>query len=299
VAKNLKSKTVPTQPLAEVFGHKVTDHSASAKKHRNEELCPFNNVVPRCTKDKSEAPLGVCSINHSSETVVICPVRFREKWKISADAAEFFFGADKNYSALKEVRLKERSGKSAGNIDLVIAKHSASGKVIDFGAVEVQSVYVSGNIRNPFEHYMENPIENCNMDWTGEKNYPRPDFLSSSRKRLAPQMIYKGQILRAWHKKLAVVVDQPFFNTLPIINQTPKEKADVCWLVYELKEVGDKNRLELNLAQKVYTSWDDVFKSIANPDIGDVSEFISVLESKLSAIISNPDFAENTVHDWA
>ena len=295
----LKSKDSPKHPLAEVFGHKTTDQSAKAKKHRDDELCPYNNIVPKCTKDKKDAPLAVCSINHSDEAVIICPVRFREKWKISQDAAEFFFGADKNYTALKEVRLKEKTGKSAGNIDLVIAKHDSKGKVLDFGAVEVQAVYVSGNIRNPFEYYMENPSKRGSMDWTKEKNYPNPDFLSSSRKRLAPQMIYKGQILRAWGKKLAVVVDRPFFNTLPDIKRTSKEKAEVCWLVYDLTENKAKTKYELTLVERVYTSWDDVFKSIANPDIGDVSEFISALENKLSAIISNSNFVKNEVHDWA
>lgn len=283
-------------PLAEVFGHKSDDFSVTAKKHRDNDLCPYNNIVPKCTKDKKDDPLAVCSMHHNDEVVVICPVRFREQWKIAQDAAEFFFGKDKNYKALKEVRLKEKSGKSAGNIDLVITKQNSKGKVIDFGAVEVQAVYVSGNIRNPFEHYMEDPSKRSDMDWTKEKYYPNPDFLSSSRKRLAPQMIYKGQILRAWGKKLAVVVDKPFFNTLPDIKRTSKEKADVCWLVYELIE--KKGKYELTLSERVYTSWDDVFKSIANPEIGDVSDFISVLEKKLAAIPDTKSLSNN-VYDWA
>jgi len=294
----VKEKTQHKNPLAEVFGYKTADKSAPARKHRDNELCPYNNIEPRCTKDRKDAPLGACSIYDRDEIVTICPVRFREGWKISEDAAEFFFGSSKGCTALKEVRLKERTGKSAGNIDLVITKHNSKGKVIDFGAVEVQSVYVSGNIRNPFEHYMEDPSKRADMDWTKEKYYPNPDFLSSSRKRLAPQMIYKGQILRAWGKKLAVVVDKPFFNTLPEIKRTSKEKADVCWLVYELIE--KKGKYELTLSERVYTSWEDVFKSIANPDIGDVSEFISLLEKKLSGTDQLKREANNiNVYDWA
>jgi len=37
-------------------------------------------------------------------------------------------------------------------------------------------------------------------------NYPRPDYLSSSRKRLAPQLIFKGGIINAWGKKTAVAL---------------------------------------------------------------------------------------------
>ncbi|PIU01298.1 MAG: hypothetical protein COT74_02000 [Bdellovibrionales bacterium CG10_big_fil_rev_8_21_14_0_10_45_34] len=294
----VKIKSLPKNPLAEVFGHKTADKSASARKHRSKELCPFNNIVPECTKDRKDSPLAVCSIYDKEDIVIVCPVRFREGWKISKDAAEFFYGTSKNCTALREVRLKEKNGKSAGNIDLVIAKHDSKGKVLDFGAVEVQSVYVSGNIRNPFEYYMEDPEKRSDMDWSKEKHYPSPDFLSSSRKRLAPQMIYKGQILRAWSKKLAVVVDRPFFNTLPIINQTSKEKADVCWLIYELIEHNGK--YELTLSERVYTSWEDVFRSIANPDIGDISDFISVLEQKLSTIEQFNKSSKNiNVYEWA
>ncbi|MCB0308849.1 MAG: hypothetical protein KDD48_05710 [Bdellovibrionales bacterium] len=293
-------KSHPNHPLAEVFGYKTTDFSAKAKKSRDEELCMHHNNVPRCTKDKKDAPLGVCSMYSNGDVVCICPIRFREGWKIAEDAADFFFGSSKGCTALKEVRLKEKTGASAGNIDLVIAKHNSSGKVLDFGAVEIQSVYVSGNIRNPFEYYMEDPKKRARMDWSKEKFYPRPDFLSSSRKRLAPQLIYKGQILKAWGKKMAIVVDRPFFNTLPEINRVDMDKADICWLVYELKENKSKTKYELTLYEKVYTSWEDVFKSIANPAIGDVSEFISILERKLQPLLH-----EHTkdhlisVHDWA
>jgi hypothetical protein len=49
-------------PLAEVFGFPATDMSASANRHRTKRLCPFNNKVPNCTKDKAQDPLGVCSV---------------------------------------------------------------------------------------------------------------------------------------------------------------------------------------------------------------------------------------------
>jgi hypothetical protein len=291
------SKSKPLRhPLAEVFGFKTTDRSSKARKHRDEEICPFNNGVDKCTKDKKDAPLGVCSIFYDESPVIICPIRFREEWKISRDAADFFFEAGQAFTALKEVRLKEKTGKSAGNVDLIIVRHDTNGKVLDFGAVEVQAVYVSGNIRNPFEYFMQDPEKRAEMDWTQEQHFPRPDFLSSSRKRLAPQIMYKGQILRAWGKKLAVVVDGPFFKTLPQMVTVSKEKAEVCWLVYDLIEVGA--RFEMTLSQTVYTTWNEVFKSITNPEIGDVDDFISVLEQKLSPVVLDEMFRPNLVHDW-
>jgi len=154
----------PKQPLAEVFGFPATDQSKEAKRHRKHRLCPFNNNVPNCTKDKVKDPLGVCSVNEGNEIAITCPVRFRQGWIIADDAADFFFPPDTKWTTLTEVRLTDRDGKSAGNIDVVLVAYDERGKVFDFGALEVQAVYISGNVRNPFEYYMEDPAQNWNMD---------------------------------------------------------------------------------------------------------------------------------------
>jgi len=60
----------PKHPLAEVFGFASTDMSANANRHRSKRLCPFNNKVPNCTKDKAQDPLGVCSVFHDGEVVI-------------------------------------------------------------------------------------------------------------------------------------------------------------------------------------------------------------------------------------
>lgn len=177
---------MPNHPLAEVFGHLTTDFSDRAKRFRKNKLCPFNNKVPNCTKDKAKDPLGVCSVYNGNTAVITCPVRFREDWLIAEDAASFFFPEDSSWTSLTEVRLPDGDGKSAGNIDVVLVAYDTCGKVIDFGSLEVQAVYISGNVREPFAHYMKDCFDHREMDWRSEPNYPRPDFLSSSRKRLAP-----------------------------------------------------------------------------------------------------------------
>lgn len=187
-------------PLAEVFGFPVSDISAKAERYRSHRLCPFNNKVPNCTKDKAKNPLGVCSILQNDLPVITCPIRFREDWLITEDAASFFFEKNAKWSSLTEVRLNDASGKSAGNIDVVLVAYDHEGKVIDFGALEIQAVYISGNIRDHFEYYMNDTKSRVFMDWTNQPNYPRPDFLSSSRKKLAPQLLFKGGILNSWQK---------------------------------------------------------------------------------------------------
>ena len=155
------AKKLIKHPLAEVFGFLTTDHSDLAMKHRNRNLCPFNNNSLKCTKDKKDAPLGVCSMYHNGKSTIICPIRFREKWLIYSDASRFFFSPKTEWTPLREIRLKDKHGNSAGNIDIILVAHNKKGEILDFGAIEVQSTYVSGNIREPFEASMKNTIKNA------------------------------------------------------------------------------------------------------------------------------------------
>jgi hypothetical protein len=195
---------------------------------------------------------------HDDEVVITCPIRFRQNWLIADDAADFFFPADATWTTLTEVRLKDADGGSAGNIDIVLCAYDDAGKVYDFGALEVQAVYISGNVRNPFEHYMEASAKRIDMDWTREENYPRPDYLSSSRKRLAPQLIFKGGIINAWNKKTAVALNKGFFDTLPKLPEVSKAEADIAWLIYDLKTKRNADSaLDLVLDRIAYTKRPD------------------------------------------
>jgi len=274
-------------PLAEVFGHPINDFSERASRFRKHKLCPFNNKVPSCTKDKAKDPLGVCSVYHGNNAVITCPIRFREEWLIAEDAATFMFPDNSIWTSLTEVRLTDSCGKSAGNIDVVLVAYDHSGKVVDFGSLEIQAVYISGNVRDPFAYYMGNCEANKEMDWRNQPNYPRPDFLSSSRKRLAPQLMFKGGILNAWGKKMAVAIDLPFFETLPELKETSKEKADIAWLVYELLPSQD-GRYHLAKTKTVYTEFSEALFSITIPKVGDVNNFLKVLQSKVDQKLESP-----------
>jgi hypothetical protein len=271
---------MPNHPLAEVFGHVTSDFSGRALRFRKNKLCPFNNKVPSCTKDKAKDPLGVCSVFHGGSPVITCPIRFREDWLIADDAASFFFPEGAAWTSLTEVRLSDGAGKSAGNIDIVLVSYDATGSIMDFGSLEVQAVYISGNVREPFAHYMADCNAHQNMDWRNEPNYPRPDFLSSSRKRLAPQLLFKGGILHAWGKRMAVALDSPFFHTLPPLEEVPREVADVAWLIYDL--VPDaQGTYSLTKTRTVYTRFSEALHSITRPNIGKVDDFLRILQSKV------------------
>ena len=283
---------MPNHPLGEVFGFPTDNNSPDAKRHRNNRLCPFNNKVPNCTKDKANNPLGVCSILTDDDAIITCPVRFREKWLIAEDAASFFFPTGTTWTTLTEVRLKDKYDKSAGNIDVVLVAYNQLGKVTDFGALEVQAVYISGNVRNPFEHYMTDPSANKNMDWRGEPNYPHADYLSSSRKRLAPQLIFKGGIFKAWNKKTAVALNKGFFDTLPHLDEVAKNKADVAWLVYDLVPNQSTKTYELTRLKTVYTQFNESLEKITRSEPGDIRTFVEHLQEKVTDKLENPPDTE-------
>ncbi|MDR1959711.1 MAG: hypothetical protein LBQ54_11835 [Planctomycetaceae bacterium] len=276
-------------PLAEVFGFPAEDMSDCAHRHRKNRLCPFNNKIPNCTKDKAQSPLGVCSIFHRKEVVITCPIRFRQGWNIADDAAGFFFDESSKWTTLTEVRLKDAEDGSAGNIDLVLCAYDEHGQITDFGALEIQAVYISGNVRTPFDTYMANPRTQYNMDWTEEQHYPRPDYLSSSRKRLAPQLIFKGGILNLWKKKTAVALNSGFFSTLPPLPEVPKENADIAWLIYDIYQHKNEGiPYELRLERTVYTQFDTALMQITKPHAGNVAVFLETLQKKLDKKLSVP-----------
>ncbi len=271
-------------PLAEVFGFPITNQTDEAARYRTNRLCPFNNKVPNCTKDKADDPLGVCSLIEDDSTTIVCPVRFRQDWIITVDAAKFFFSPETKWTSLTEIRLNDKYGRSAGNIDLVLVAYDENGKIVDFGSVEVQGVYISGNLTKPFKHFMKDPEGLAHtMDWENQKNYPRPDYLSSSRKRLAPQLIYKGGIFKAWGKKQAVMVHKNFYKTLPNLQSAKESDADIAWHLYDLEFHSSQIQYRLVLKEVVYTQFEPALNQITKTEAGPIEDFINKLQEKLDA----------------
>ena len=284
-------------PLAEVFGFPIDNLDKEANRYRKNKLCPYNNKVPSCTKDKANDPLGVCSVFDKEDIAITCPVRFRQGWFIAEDAANFFFPPNSMWTSLTEIRLSDANGQSAGNIDVVLVSYDNHGKITDFGSLEIQGVYISGNVRRPFEQYIANPSKNTALDWSNERNYPRPDFLSSSRKRLAPQLIYKGGILKHWNKKMAVALDNSFFKTLPELPVAEEKDANIAWFIYDLIHNKDKNIFELQKVKTIYTNFQKALDTITMPSPGNVGDFINVLQDKLDEKLDGNPPENHTLTD--
>ncbi|MBX5457626.1 MAG: hypothetical protein IRZ31_12045, partial [Thermogemmatispora sp.] len=168
---------------------------------------------------------------------------------------------------------------------------------------EVQAVYISGNVRAPFEQYMTAPRQRANMDWSRQRFYPRPDYLSSSRKRLAPQLLYKGAILSAWGKKMAVAVDGNFFATLPPMEATAPEYAEIAWLIYDLQHREQENRYYLTHTRTVYTAFQTALTKIITAEPGYPDDFLQLLQSRLDSKRRNGGqqkslFEISEPHEW-
>lgn len=279
------------QPLAEVFGFPIDNQSERAARYRKNKLCPFNNIVSNCTKNSIEFPLGVCSLNHRNKPVIICPIRFREDWKIISDVAAFIFDGKATWTHVGEVRLKDKLGKSAGNIDYVLVSYDDKGRVLDFGSLEVQSVYISRNLTGPFTAYLENPASD--FSWTQAFKYPKPDYLSSSRKRLIPQIIAKGSILKQWNKKQAVALQTTFYDTLPSLPEFDMAEADFAFFLYDLEPINKEQRLELKLQKVVYTKFAVALEQIAKFEAGSINDFTQLLQKKLDAKRSGTSDIDN------
>ena len=284
-------------PLAEVFGFPISNFGKEASRYRKNKLCPYNNKVPSCTKDRANDPLGVCSVFDKENIAITCPIRFRQDWLIAEDAANFFFPQNSMWTSLTEVRLNDANGQSAGNIDIVLVAYDNHGKITDFGSLEIQGVYISGNVRKPFEQYIANPSKNATFDWSNERNYPRPDYLSSSRKRLAPQLIYKGGILKHWNKKMAVAIDNSFFKTLPVLPETEEKDADIAWFIYDLVHNESNNVFELQKIKTIYTNFKSALDKITMPLPGKLGDFVTVLQNKLDEKLEGNPPENHTLTD--
>jgi hypothetical protein len=129
------------------------------------------------------------------------------------------------------------------------------------------------------------------MDWSEQPNYPRPDYLSSSRKRLAPQLLFKGGILNTWRKKISVALNRSFFETLPRIERVRRDQADIAWFIYDLnlrKSECDPDRYSLTKVDEIFSKFDTSLATITTPSPGDVGQFVKVLQEKLDEQLETP-----------
>jgi hypothetical protein len=119
-----------------------------------------------------------------------------------------------------------------GRIDMVLIDRNSS--PLQWCALEMQAVYFSGGSMN---RDMAAITEYDGDGTPMPQAYRRPDFRSSGPKRLMPQLQIKVPTLRRWGKKMAIVVDRPFFDALGEMDHVPHlSNADIVWFVVRFDE---------------------------------------------------------------
>lgn len=223
------------------------------------ELCPYRQPSsPGAVCNKKG---GVCSltpyrtvtdgrvtIGDAHELVTMCPSRFWEGNTLFKTIGRDLLHCE-TPTVVKEVgflaSVGGESSRDVGRIDTVLV--GERGKSLEWCAIEMQAVYFSGDSMGREFTALQKGAERMTFP-LGKR---RPDFRSSGPKRLMPQLQIKVPTLRRWGKKMAVVVDVPFFKSLGKISREKHvSNADIVWFVVGYAGVANT----LQIAERIYTT---------------------------------------------
>ena len=199
--------------IAEFFGYRAEDNSEAALQSIAQRKCPF--LGSQCTKilSRDREIAGVCAVRQktdNSPTVICCPNRiYADNYKMLHTISERAFGQKINlYSGRAavekaktegvaiavfghgwggELRLPQRKGTGSYFVDWVLARIDDQGELVEFTAIEVQTIDTTGNYRTAREALLTNReviADTVGLNW------------ENVSKRIIPQIIYKGQVLQ-------------------------------------------------------------------------------------------------------
>lgn len=201
--------------ISEFFGFRSEDTSTTALENQSRQVCPFLGSF--CTKalgDKNNRTLsGVCSVRQASvgsPNVICCPNRiYAENYKMLSVIAEKAFRANLNLYAGRlavekaktengavavfghgwggELPLPKRQGKGSYYVDWILARLDSDGELVEFTAIEVQTIDTTGTYQNARRALIEHHTiekDTVGLNW------------ENVSKRIIPQIIYKGQVLQ-------------------------------------------------------------------------------------------------------
>ena len=198
--------------ISEFFGYKAEDTSDQSLQASARQVCPF--LMRQCTKVlKDRTVAGVCAIRQKtkgSPDVICCPNRlYANNYKILKLVAQKAFGRNLNLYAGRaavdkakdeggaiavfghgwggELRLPQRQGKGSYFVDWVLANLDARGQLVEFTAIEIQTIDTTGSYGSARIAIGKNRSiipDTVGLNW------------ENVAKRIIPQIIYKGQVLQ-------------------------------------------------------------------------------------------------------
>lgn len=277
----------PTFGIGEWYGYNLTQltgeerrqfaaETLKPKKERKPQPCPFQACKEgaTCSKDGgvcslrlySYAPhpntnraMGVPVEGGQGSLRATCPYRFHEQLDVFKWVGETILN-DPAPSLVAEVGFLEagtttdnEGGDDVGRIDMVlVSTRTPPDTPMAWLALEIQAVYFSGNaMKGEFEAFNDAAV-----DWVvfpaGRR---RPDYRSSGPKRLMPQLQIKVPTLRRWGKKMAVVVDRAFFDSIGEMDSVPDiSNADIAWFIVQFEKVEGQNQTRIVRDEVRYTT---------------------------------------------
>ncbi len=270
------------------------------EKQRAEELpCPFrtDSPYPTCTKKG-----GVCSIRiyreeHGKAKPIgggkgrlraLCPWRFHQDGTAFNAVGERLLG-DPKPIRVGEVgflestgTLDSKAGEDVGRIDMILVKsNGAPGAPIEWAAVEIQAVYFSGReMSTEFRHLLKTQGK---LSMAREQR--RPDYRSSGVKRLMPQLQTKVPTLRRWGKKMAVIVDVPFFQSMGKMDSVDDvSNADIVWFLVDFVEDPAGGPYKLEVVKEFYTTLESATLGLTGGIPVSQGVFENRIEAKIGAL---------------
>lgn len=273
------------------------------KKERKPQPCPFmaTKTGAVCNKDG-----GVCSLRlyhheaHPSngratgtpatgeqgEFRATCPYRFHEDLEVFKWVGETILG-DEAPALIGEVGFLEANsttdsdgGDDVGRIDMVLVSNkTVKDAPMSWCALEIQAVYFSGNAMKGEYKAFSDP----EVDWVifpaGRR---RPDYRSSGPKRLMPQLQIKVPTLRRWGKKMAVVVDRAFFDSIGEMDHVEHiSNADIAWFIVRFEVDGNGKRTKLVRDEVRYTTLERSVEGLTGGKPVDLDTFENRITHKI------------------
>lgn len=253
--------------IAEFFGYRVDDQSDVALRAAAKHTCPF--LCSQCTKilSRDRDISGVCAIKQKTEespTVICCPNRiYADDYKMLHVVAENAFGKKLGLYAGRtavdkakvengaisvfghgwggELRLPQRKGTGSYFVDWVLAKLDGNGELVEFTAIEVQTIDTTGNYRTARQALIDSRKivdDTVGLNW------------ENVSKRIIPQIIYKGQVLQREElckAGLYFVCPQPVYERVlnrlggkDKIPKFPTQPASIHFISYDYLDTSVK-----------------------------------------------------------
>lgn len=254
--------------IVEFFGYRAEDSSDSALNAAARQVCPF--LCRQCTKVLSRDRLiaGVCAVRQKTEgspNVICCPNRiYADDYKLLHTIANQAFGQKYNLYAGRaavqnakneggavavfghgwggELRLPQRKGTGSYFVDWVLARLDGMGELVEFTAIEVQTIDTTGNYREAREALILGRTikgDTVGLNW------------ENVSKRIIPQLIYKGQVLQRedlCKTGLYFVCPQPVYERVlnrlggkEKIPKFPTQPASIHYISYDYMEKESEN----------------------------------------------------------